>query len=122
MGTSLIVGDAGHNLGYETRAFYICTWGVPKRDGGQMEEPQYADINDAELREIEAEFGHPVTRELAQWFIRNRTNREAVERMLRATDTNQMCRRTDVRNVHNIKEAKTRRPVSTLKKVKKKCA
>jgi hypothetical protein len=87
-----------------------------------MEEPQYADINDAELREIEAEFGHPVTRELAQWFIRNRTNREAVERMLRATDTNQMYRRTDVRNVHNIKEAKSRRPVSTLKKVKKKCA
>jgi hypothetical protein len=50
-----------------------------------METPQYSDINDAELREIEAEFGRPLTRELAQWFIRNRTNREAVERMLRDT-------------------------------------
>jgi hypothetical protein len=48
-----------------------------------METPQYSDINDAELREIEADFGRPLTRELAQWFIRNRTNREAVERMLR---------------------------------------
>jgi hypothetical protein len=48
-----------------------------------METPQYSDINDAELREIEAEFGRPLTREQAQWFIRNRTNREAVERMLR---------------------------------------
>jgi hypothetical protein len=50
--------------------------------GGQMEEPKYADINDEELREIEAELGHSVTRELAQWLIRNRMNREAVERML----------------------------------------
>ena len=52
-----------------------------------METPQYSDINDAELREMEMEFGHPLTRELAQWFIRNRTNREAVERMLRDNDT-----------------------------------
>jgi hypothetical protein len=52
-----------------------------------METPQYSDINDAELREMETEFGHPLTRELAQWFIRNRTNREAVERMLRDNDT-----------------------------------
>jgi hypothetical protein len=97
-------------------------WGVPIRDGGQMEEPQYLGINDAELREIEAELGHPVTRELAQWFIRNRTNREAVERMLEAADTSRRGMRPDARNVRNIKEAKTRRPVSTLKKVKKKCA
>jgi hypothetical protein len=83
-----------------------------------MEEPQYSDINDAELREIEAELGHPVTRELAQWFIRNRMNREAVERML-ATDT---ARDADVQNVRNINEAKTPKPVSVLKKVKKKCA
>jgi hypothetical protein len=48
---------------------------------GLMETPRYSAINDAELREIEEEFGHPLTRELAQWFIRNRTNREAVERM-----------------------------------------
>jgi hypothetical protein len=59
----------------------------------KMETPQYSDINDAELRDIEAEFGHPLTRQLAQWFIRNRTNREAVERMLRdkdATESAQM--------------------------------
>jgi hypothetical protein len=55
-----------------------------------METPRYSDINDAELREIEAEFGHPLTRELAQWFIRNRTNREAVERMLRETQMRPM--------------------------------
>jgi hypothetical protein len=55
-----------------------------------METPQYSDINDAELREIEAEFGHSLTRELAQWFIRNRTNREAVERMLRDKDAREL--------------------------------
>jgi hypothetical protein len=55
-----------------------------------METPRYSDINDEELREIEAEFGHPLTRELAQWFIRNRTNREAVERMLRETQMRTM--------------------------------
>jgi hypothetical protein len=55
-----------------------------------MEEPEYADINAAELREIEAELGRPVSRELAQWFIRNRINREAVERMLQAAKTNRM--------------------------------
>jgi hypothetical protein len=87
-----------------------------------MEEPQYADINDAELREIEAEVGHPVTRELAQWFIRNRINREAVERMMGATDKNPMGIRPDVRNVRNIKRAKAPKPVSVLKKVRKKCA
>ncbi len=87
-----------------------------------MEEPQYADINDAELREIEAELGHPVTRELAQWFIRNRINREAVERMLRAKDTNRIDTDSDVRNVRNIKGAKAPKPVSVLKKGKRKCA
>ena len=56
-----------------------------------METPQYSDINDAELREIEAEFGHPLTRELAQWFIRNRINREAVERMLRDNDATELA-------------------------------
>ena len=84
-----------------------------------MEEPQYADINDAELREIEAELGHPVTRELAQWFIRNRMNREAVERMLGATDT---TRDADAQNLRNINVAKGPRLVSVLKNVKKKCA
>jgi hypothetical protein len=52
-----------------------------------METPQYADINNAELREMEAEFGRPLTRELAQWFIRNRINRDAISRMLRADET-----------------------------------
>ena len=56
-----------------------------------METPQYSDIDDAELREIEAEFGHPLTRELAQWFIRNRINREAVERMLRDNDATELA-------------------------------
>ena len=83
-----------------------------------METPQYADINDAELREIEAEFGHPVSRELAHWFIRNRMNREAVERML-AEMGNRID--ADVRNVHNIKRAKTQKPVVVLNG-KKKCA
>ena len=46
-----------------------------------MEIPKYANMNATELKEIEAEFGRPLTEELAQWFIRNRTNREAVERM-----------------------------------------
>jgi hypothetical protein len=64
-------------------------WGYPHR--GQMETPQYSDINDAELREMETEFGHPLTRELAQWFIRNRTNREAVERMLRDKDATELA-------------------------------
>jgi hypothetical protein len=85
---------------------------------GQMEEPQYAEINDAELREIEAELGHPVTRELAQWFIRNRINREAVERML---DANTALGPV-VRNVRKIEASKSRTPVSVLKKIKKKCA
>jgi hypothetical protein len=85
-----------------------------------MEEPQYADINAAELREIEAELGHPVTREVAQWFIRNRVNREAVERMLEATDTARID--IDVQNVRSMKRAQAPKPVSVLKKVKKKCA
>ena len=28
-------------------------------------------VSEEELRDIEAEFGHPLTGELAQWFIRN---------------------------------------------------
>jgi hypothetical protein len=84
-----------------------------------MEEPQYADINDAEFREIEAELGHPVTREVAQWFIRNRTNREAVERMLAKPDNRIEA---DVQNVRNIKGAKAQKLLSVLKQVMKKCA
>ena len=73
-------GDERHNLRH---GFHAPLYGGrPDTEWKQMETPQYADINDTELREIEAELGHPVTRELAQWFIRNRINREAVERML----------------------------------------
>jgi hypothetical protein len=50
------------------------------------ETPQYESISDAELRELEAEFGRPMTRELALWYIRNRTSREAIERMLAAKE------------------------------------
>ena len=63
---------------------------------------------DAELREVEAELGHSVTRGLAQWFTRNRINREAVERMLAATDTNLIDKDIAVKKV--------------LKKVTTKCA
>jgi hypothetical protein len=66
-----------------------------------METPQYSDINDVEIREIEAEFGHPLRRELAQWFIRNRTNREAVERMMRDKDATELAQiRTMVAIAH----------------------
>jgi hypothetical protein len=87
-----------------------------------MEEPQYADINNAELREIEAELGHPVTRELAYWFIRNRANREAIERMLGAANTNRVEMAPNPRKVRGIKRATNRQPVSVLKKKTKKCA
>lgn len=88
-----------------------------------MEEPRYSDINDSELREIEAELGHPVTRDIAHWFIRNRINREAVELMLAATDSTGIDTDNEVQ-VRNIKHAKSPRPVSVLKKMKieKKCA
>lgn len=83
---------------------------------GQMETPQYGDINDAELRKIEAEFGHPVMRELAQWFIRNRINREAVERMLGATESNQTEVRPNVQRVHKISRRKATKAITAPKK------
>ena len=46
-----------------------------------IENPQYSEICGAELRELEAEFGRSLSREMAQWYVRNRTNRQAVERM-----------------------------------------
>jgi hypothetical protein len=49
-----------------------------------QETPRYADISSDELAEIENEFGHPVSRELALWFVRNRSRREAIERMIGA--------------------------------------
>jgi hypothetical protein len=47
-----------------------------------MELPRYSKITADELRELEEEFGAPLTEELALWLIRNRTNREAIERMI----------------------------------------
>jgi len=84
-----------------------------------MEEPKYADISDAELQEIEAELGHPVTQELALWFIRNRTNRTAVERMLKANDANRVDT-DDAQNVQSLKKAQ--KPVLLTNKVRTKCA
>lgn len=83
------------------------------------ETPKYADINDAELREIEAEIGHPLTRELAQGFIRNRINREAVERMLEGLDSTQIDVCPDARTVR-----KTARPnvIGRIPAPRKRCA
>jgi hypothetical protein len=85
-----------------------------------MEEtPRYSDISDAELREIETEFGRPLTHELALWFIRNRTSREAIERMLKATDANQADAPHGA--VREKAWSEARPPIPTLK-AKKKCA
>ena len=46
------------------------------------EKPLYSEISEAEMRDLEAEFGRPLTRELALWLIRIRTNREAIQRMI----------------------------------------
>jgi hypothetical protein len=46
------------------------------------EQPQYSEISDLEMRDLEAEFGRPLTRELALWLIRNKTNRAAIQRMI----------------------------------------
>jgi hypothetical protein len=50
------------------------------------EQPEYSDISELEMRELEAEFGRPLSREMALWMIRHRTNRAAVERMLNQSD------------------------------------
>ena len=61
-----------------------------------QETPQYADISSDELNEIENEFGHPVTRELALWFVRNRSRREAIERMIGATGASELDTERDI--------------------------
>jgi len=116
-GHIFVLCDRDHNVISEALASYNRVG-----DRGQMEEPKYTDINEAELRDIEAELGHPVTRELAQWFIRNRTNREAVERMLGAVNTTRVEPDSNLRNVHNIKTGYNRKTVSVMKKRTKKCA
>ncbi|HLW81472.1 MAG TPA: EamA family transporter [Candidatus Acidoferrales bacterium] len=82
-------GDTGHRH----RAALIRTipWGILKTRYRQMDEaPAYAEFSDQELRQMEAEFGRPLSRELALWFTRNRTNREAIERMLCAADSGEI--------------------------------
>lgn len=51
------------------------------------EPPAYTELSEEELKELEGEFGRVLSPELALWFIRNRTNREAVERMLNTADS-----------------------------------
>jgi hypothetical protein len=50
------------------------------------EQPPYSDISAAEMRDLEAEFGRPLTHLLALWLIRHRINRAAVQRMIRARE------------------------------------
>lgn len=52
------------------------------------EQPAYSEISELEMRELEAEFGHPLTRELALWLIRNKINRAAVQLMIDEVDQN----------------------------------
>jgi hypothetical protein len=49
------------------------------------EQPAYSAISEIEMRDLEAEFGHPLTRELALWMIRNKINRAAVQLMIDET-------------------------------------
>ena len=46
------------------------------------EQPPYSEISELEMRDLEAEFGHPLTHELALWLIRNKINRAAVQLMI----------------------------------------
>lgn len=94
--------------------------GASRNGTKQMREtPRYTEINSAELREIEAELGHPVTRELAQWFIRNRFNREAVERMIEAADSNQSDACPDVLSVEKRARPKV---IGRVSAPRKRCA
>ena len=52
------------------------------------EQPAYSEISELEMRELEAEFGHPLTHELALWLIRNKINRAAVQLMIDEMDEN----------------------------------
>jgi len=46
------------------------------------EQPAYSEISEREIQELEAAFGHPLTRETALWLIRFKTHRDAIKRML----------------------------------------
>jgi hypothetical protein len=53
------------------------------RGGFMAKEIPYSKINPRELKDLEAEFGHTLTPELAQCLIRYRINRGAIDLMLR---------------------------------------
>ena len=86
-----------------------------------MEIPEYAAINKAELREIERAVGHPVTRELAYWFIRNRLNQEAVERMSRGVERGEF-ELTPESPKGPMKQKPSANPIATIKRKLKKGA
>ena len=45
-------------------------------------EPKYSKISDEEMKDLEAEFGHHLTLEMALWLIRLKTQRSAIQRMI----------------------------------------
>jgi hypothetical protein len=57
-----------------------------RREGAMDEQPTYSEISELEMRDLEAEFGHPLTRELAFWLIRNKIIRDAVQLMIDEID------------------------------------
>jgi len=50
------------------------------------EKPCYSEISEEEMRDLEADFGRPLTRALAFWLIRTRTNHAAILRMIGETE------------------------------------
>lgn len=86
-----------------------------------MEQPKYADFNPAELEMIEAELGHRVTGELAEWFIRNWINRDAVARMLGTRDIHPTDMDSDTQNLRRFERANSGNLVSVFH-ANKKCA
>jgi hypothetical protein len=56
----------------------------------------YSPINPDELRDLEAEFGRPLTPELAQWLLRARMNRKAIQLMIGDLTLPQRAESTEV--------------------------
>lgn len=52
------------------------------REQAINEKPGYSEISEEEMRDLEADFGRPLTRDLAFWLIRMKTNRSAILRMM----------------------------------------
>ena len=59
------------------------------RGGFMAKEIPYSKINPRELKDLEAEFGHTLTPELAQCLIRYRINLGAIDLMLRRESSGQ---------------------------------